>query len=279
MGRAFELRDRRIRGLFNADRRRPAVIERITNLKTCNLSEGAYIVDIVGTDEPLQHYLLQNSSPRFLLTMWTSSQFRPMVAPFTEYHPDGVIYGLDYLNRRTFVPQLLRRPTWVLSTLVWSLHGLIEGLQDGLAGTSRNQTDARQMRLDHQGQFVFPLPPETHCVRSAFHLTPGQVNPYEDDVMAFRRKYSSARTTVIVNISAVPVCDSLYEAYGRESAGLHDNSFEQLPIADFNQGDVHFSRAGSEHMSEEAGHQILALMRPKLPLATVSQSAQTGQHP
>ena len=106
---------------------------------------------------------------------------------------------------------------------------------------------------------MMPLPPETHCVGSK--VDPRSIRRWEDSVKTFRETYSTAKTQVFINISPVAVCDQNYGYYAAKAVGLHDNPFERLPIGYFNQGDVHFSLAGSEYISRRAGEQILAAMK------------------
>jgi len=106
---------------------------------------------------------------------------------------------------------------------------------------------------------MMPLPPETKCVVSK--VDPRSIRRWEDSVKTFREKYSTAKTQVFIDISPVAVCDKNYGYYAAQAAGLHDNPFERLPIGYFNQGDMHFSLAGSEYISRKAGEQILAAMR------------------
>jgi hypothetical protein len=238
----------------------PAVVQAMTGLKTCNVSEGTTVQEVVGSDVPLQAYLQHNASPRFLLGTWTPSIFRPHIASFDTYTPEGAVYAMQFGERRQLLLFLLRHPNNMVKYSIWVLQSLADGVVDELNGKARHQIDARAQRSAHMGQWPYPLPPETHCVRTAMHYKAEEMKRYEASVDAFRRKYSTPATTVIVNMSPVPICDQLYDVYAQRAVGLHDNSFDRLPISDFNEGDVHFSASGSRYISEQAGRQILALM-------------------
>ncbi len=240
----------------------PSIIGGLTHLKTCNVSEGVTIQTVVGSDVPLQAYLRQNPAPRFLLGMWTSSLFRPEIPAYNRYYPEGMTYGLDYLPRAQFLKNLLlRRPTWFVRYSVWAIDALGNGLYDEFNGKARHQIDARVQRAQRNGQWPYPLPPQTQCVRGALHLTPDAVLRWQADVEGFRRRYSTAQTTVLLDIAPVPDCDTTYGVYAQRAAGLHDNAFERLPIRFFNEGDVHFSPEGSRYVSTAAARQILQKMR------------------
>jgi hypothetical protein len=138
---------------------------------------------------------------------------------------------------------------------------VLEDLQAQLTAASRAKAnmDTRTQRNSQNGVWPYPLPAEDHCVRTARHYDPASVARHADSVEAFRKAYAVGGTQVLVNIAPVPDCDTLQEAYARQSAGLHDNAFVTMPIDDFNEGDVHFTPQGGEIVSAEVARQILAL--------------------
>jgi len=256
----------------------PDIIQKITGLKTCNLSEGVTIQGVVGSRFPLDSYLANNKRPRYLLAMYTPSMFRPNVDKFAEYQPEGVLYLLQYDRGREMLLWLLRihgeipgagvakqKDLWVVDFSLWAGRQMVKDLLNRyLPGRgSKTEVDTRAQRESRNGMWPYPLPPETECVRTVLHLDPKSVGRYADSVAEMRRVYGVEGTTVLVNISPLPTCDTLQDAYRKAAEGLHDNAFETLPIADFNEGDVHFSAAGSEHISVEAGEQILALEKQR----------------
>jgi hypothetical protein len=240
---------------------RPDVIQQITGLKTCNISEGVTIQGVVGSGYPLDEYLANNKRPRFLLMMYTPSVFRPYLAPFSDYKPEGMIYAFEYDRTEEWYRGLLRHRQWLLDFVIWSGHAI---LQDGLdrftaAGRAKVSVDTRAQREGENGVWPYPRPPETYCVRTAYHMTPAMIVRYADSVETMRRLYSVDGTQVIIDVAPVPTCDTLQQAYREKSEGLHDNAFETLPISYFNEGDVHFTPEGGRIISVEAANQILAL--------------------
>jgi hypothetical protein len=239
----------------------PDIIQTMTGLKACNLSEGVTIQGVVGSRFPLDTYLKNNKRPLYLLAMYTPSLFRPYVDKFTDYQPEGVLYMLQYDRNREMLRGLLRRRRWVVNFDLWTGRQIVKDfLNRCLPGRNfKVPVDARAQRDSRHGIWPFPVPPETDCVRTAYHLLPSEFARHADSVAEMRSIYGVDGTTVLVNISPVATCDALQQTYRDLSAGLHDNLFESLPISDFNEGDVHFSADGSRHISVEAGGQILAL--------------------
>lgn len=237
----------------------PAVFERVTGLSACNLSESGNVQDVTGSDSALQEYLRHNRPPRFLVSMWTPSLFRPNRAPGQHFYPEGVTYALQYENDFATWRMLAGKVTWLPRYAGWVLNSVVDDTLDRAQGTE-SHFDARADREQKKGWFPFPRPAETGCVRDRLHITADTIQSWGQDVAAFRRKYATPETQVLVNMSDVPVCDKLYDTYAERAKGLYDNRFERLPIRYYNEGDVHYSPEGAEYVSTQAALQVLALM-------------------
>jgi len=236
----------------------PKVIEQVTGLKACNISEGVAVHVVAGSDAPLRSYLARNPPPRFLLSMWTPSDFRPDRPAFSADTPEGIVYLAQFEGMGAVGREFAHNPLSLPTYAAWTLHAVADGVVAHVNGPEKD-FEVHAQRTSEQGQWLFPLPAQTKCVRD--WLDPGLILRWDDSVKAFREKYNTAKTQVFVNISPVPVCDRNYEDYAAKAAGLHDNAFERLPISYYNQGDVHFSAVGSEYISRKAGEQILSAMR------------------
>jgi hypothetical protein len=238
----------------------PKIIASITGLTACNISEGAPIQAVVGSNFPLDEYLKHNRRPRFLLAMYSPSGLKPFRAPFEVYQPEGVLYGLQYARNRTLALGLLRHPWWLMKFAIWAGHAMLADTANRLDGELGNaRGDPRSQREERLGIWPFPLPSQSGCWRTAMHIDPASIGRYAASVADFRERYGRDGTKVIVNLAPVADCDVLGPLYRRQTEGLHDNPFEVVPIAFFNQGDVHFSAEGSRYISVAAGRQILAL--------------------
>jgi hypothetical protein len=231
----------------------PDIIQKITGLKTCNLSEGVTIQGVVGSRFPLDTYLANNKRPPYLIVMYSPTFFRPYVDKFVDYQPEGVLYLLQYDRSVEMVRGLLRRPDWLVKFDLWAGRQMVKDfLNRYLPGSgAKAAADTRAQRDGRHGMWPYPLPAETECVRTAKHYDPKTFGRYADSVAEMRGLYAVHGTTVLVNISPVATCDTLQGVYRELAEGLHDNAFEALPISDFNDEDVHFSAAGSEHISIE----------------------------
>lgn len=236
----------------------PRVFERITGLTACNISEGTTIQSVVGSDDALRYYLDHNKAPRFLLSMWTPSDFHPDRPRGFASYPEGMTYVAQFENHPRMWWMMARKLRWLPKQSAWALTSVADDELTRLEGKQKN-FDAQRYRDERLGWFPYPEPPETHCVRGA--MKPGEIIRWADSVAAFRKKYSTPQTTVIVNLSADPDCDPSYDEYASTLQGLYDNKFERLPIGLYNNGDVHYTPEGAEYISSQAAKQIVALMQ------------------
>ena len=240
----------------------PTIVERLTGLKTCNLSEGSTVQVVAGSDLPLNLYLRRNPPPRFLLGMWSYTSYRPYLQPFTAYQPEGILYVWRYGSRFRLLRAFVRHPDWAL-TFAASVFDTLARPAAGVAPERPyHRADAQAQRDAGLGMWPFPLPPQAACVRNGLNEGPERIQRWSESVAAFRRRYSTPQTTVLLDISPIPVCNKLAAAYAERTQGLHDNPLEKVGISDFNEGDVHFSPQGSRYVSEQAAHQIVASIHP-----------------
>jgi len=239
----------------------PEVVKEATGLTACNVSEAGWVEDVVGSHLPLDAYLAKNKRPRYLVILLTPSLFRPERSPFEVYRPDGMTYELQYNRGAALYGELVRRPDWVMNYALWAGHAVIsDWASRHFPGQEQvSQVDPKEQREQRGGIFPLPRPVETTCVRTALHLDPSIVVKDGASVEAMRRAYGVEGTKVLIDIAPVPVCDELQQVYRERLAGLHDNAFETVPIGYFNEGDVHFSAAGSRYVSMMAAEQILAM--------------------
>lgn len=235
----------------------PAIIQKATGMKTCNISEWSTVQQVVGSDPPIRRYLAHNTPPRILLTTWAPYYFRPDEPSLNDYHIEGIWYAWRYgtwwkLRSRRFAQ-------WTAAYIPWVMSSVLQGVEQHVM-SHQTAYDPRRVRDLNHGQWPFPKPPEEHCMNAQIPFT---ARRWEQSVLAFRQKYASAATQVIVNVSPIPDCDTHYDAYRHLLRGQYDNTLEQLPIHDFNDSDIHLGPVGSKLVSEQAAAQIFHLLATK----------------
>lgn len=235
----------------------PQIISSRTGLTACNVSEGLTIQEVVGSDAPLRNYLRHNKPPRVILGMWSYTSLRPDIPPLSEYTTEGMVYAARYSSW----PRLLfRRPEWGLRFAGWAIENLAHGVYAAVLKAPDRHPDAQKVRERRGGIFPYPLNPEVTCVRNGLQEGEERIRAWPDSVAAFRARYTSPQTAVIVDISPIPSCNKFLNVYRTRNEGLHDNRLMAVPIAYFNEGDVHFSPEGSRALSEHVADQITAAL-------------------
>lgn len=243
----------------------PQVVQNISGLKTCNVSEVGGIFKVVGSRFPLDAYLKNNKRPRILLLMYAHGQQPAFFEPFTQYAPEGMMYGLQHEHNLNFMGNLLLRPVWLAKFSVWAGYSVLRDMTARAMGDSPTaHADSRAQRASLNGLFPFPLPPQTHCVTTTVLLNPTSIAANARNIEAMRQRYSVDGTQVLVNVSPTPDCSILVDEYRRQIQGQHDNAMEALPIRYFNDNDSHFSTEGTKYLSIEAGKQVLAVEQQQM---------------
>jgi hypothetical protein len=236
----------------------PAVVQGMTGMKACNISEGGTITSVVGT-YPLDTYLTQNKRPRYLVMMFTPSFFRPNPPWMGGSQPEGYTYLLQFIRDRRLFYCLLRKPWGTLRYVTWVSRQLFADLCGRLQHENPDDPakDGLLARQRRHGTLTYAQPTQTYCVRTAIHYKAADMHGDPEGVAAARRNYGVDGTEVFVNVAPVPTCDELQDTYEKILAGEHDNRFERLPISWFNNEDVHFNAIGANYLSAEVAQQIL----------------------
>ncbi len=238
----------------------PAVITQRTGLSACNVAEGVVFLEVTGSDHFLDVYLARNKTPRFIVTTWSSIDFRPQRPPLASFKPQGVSYSLQYMNRGAVRRWLTVHPYYAFEYATWIVQSFMDEVIDKLAG--KRKVDVRRDRAAARGLWQFPLPAETHCLRNNTFTNTASVQRNPESVKEFRRRYTTPETQVIIDVTPVPDCDSFAQIYRERTEGLHDNAFQTVPVRFFNEGDVHMNQLGSTYYSNEVAEQILERMDP-----------------
>lgn len=237
-----------------------AVLQSATGLQTCNISEGESVYTVMGSSKPLEAYLMHNVRPRILLAMFSPGLYQPYKQFMESYSVDGMAYLLVYGQPRDILHVILCKPEWVFDYINWVGRMLLNDLSERYVhGRKTTSTfDARTQRESRRGFFTLPYPAETSCLYTG-SPQPIKVLPTAASVARFRKLLTARDTKVIVNIAPAAACNVNRGAYQRNTAGLHDNSFEDYPIALFNDHEVHFSASGAKLLSLTTAAQIVAL--------------------
>ncbi len=235
----------------------PKIIEQQTGLKTCNIAEPAPVHMVIGSAFPLDRYLEHNVSPQVILSMWSPFSPHPTTQPMTHYSPEGVEYALLYHHGTDFWEGLVKHPEWATAFSMFVVKELVRDAASRLhLITVRNSALEATPRDLRAGFWEYDLPPLKAC-----DSTPNKEWLSETEkrrsIEAFRTRYSTTNTKVLVDIGPLPDCIGEKREILHNSAGLYDNRLQILPISDFVYQDVHVTGEAAKVLSAQAADEIL----------------------
>jgi hypothetical protein len=243
----------------------PAVIERRTGLTACNVSEIRSNIDTVGVNDALNLYLLHNKAPRFIVTGWTPDDLNLGHERNIKTNNENIAYALRYDRGTWLWKSLLRDPHSSFRFVAWSEAHLWTGAVDSLAASlhlkkpPHSAEEEREVRVRQRGQWATKDPPQVRCAEEPTGL-PWNREEAKQGIEAFRKRYESSHTTVLVYVTPVANCDTHLQKFEESSKGLTDNTLEAWPVGQFNLRDVHLAPQGAERFSEQVADDLLERM-------------------
>jgi hypothetical protein len=239
----------------------PAVVKAQTGMTACNISELGSVHQVVTSYFPLDEYLAHNARPKVIYTQWSAFAFHPHTIPMAEYQEEGIEYAMLYDRTPAMWKGLLYHPLWMVKFAIWVEDSLVSDIALRAEGKHAAKVEAMGPIRDLQGGiWRFPLPPETHC-GVVFPVDGMSHESAADEIEAFKQRYSTGGTEVIVDVSPVAECVRNRESLLRATSGLGDNQLTFLPVGLFNENDYHFTKTGSDMVSKMASRQILERLR------------------
>jgi len=239
----------------------PAVVERETGLKTCNIAEVGP-VRLVGVAPTLDVYLRQNRRPRAIVLWYAPWNFRRWREEEWDRNPvqvEGIYYLLRYGNLQRSARMLLRHRhasakygVWVMLTEAKQCAQILLRMATGQAAPDM---DAWEERMARRGVFTTNHSPQRGCMpRKDLSKDDIQADPAWAEAM--RARYRESAERVLLMVSPLADCDALGKVSAERLQGLTDNRIRTLPVEMFNGEDVHFSTAGAEQTSAELALEI-----------------------
>jgi len=237
----------------------PETVTRLTGLSACNVTEGGTVTVVAGS-YPLDTYLERNAAPKYIVFMFTPSQFKPSHSwrDYSSYY-EGIVYLLRYERNMSTYRKLFTHPLETFTFSAWAAQSILADAFTHITDPHKYDgiEDPAEYRQKHRGILTFYSSPETNCFRNGWDKSLKIVTDPQW-VEGLRRKYGVKGTRVIVNVAPVADCDDMKDVYESVLKGVHDNPMEVLPIGMFNSQDVHFTPQGAARVSTGVANQILA---------------------
>lgn len=230
----------------------PAVIQRKTGLRTCNIAQTKAALVVLGTSA-LDRFLHNNPRPRYLILQFTGADFyQPHSWLDTNSYMEGVVALLRFYPAAQFVHGLLRHPEVFTGMMHYAyITGPLNMLRNHL---SPHGAPPDPSLLDVH--FIRPEPSMTNCTQ-AEDIDPIFHKPDPQYVRNLRRHYSGMADHLLIDAAPLSECDSRYDYLRKHLSGL-DNAFEKYPVNLYNEGYAHYTAEGSRRLTQEIAGQLLA---------------------
>lgn len=245
----------------------PAVVQRETGLKTCNIAQTKGVLVTLGTTG-LDMFLRHNPKPRFLVLQFSGQDFyTPRSWKDTSSYMEGVVPLLRYYPARDFLHVLALHPEIFMGMMHYAY---ITGPENWWI----NKTKFRNWNPDTalvNVHFLRPGPPISDC-QHAIDIDPDFHGPEESFVKRMRTRYSGAAGHLLIDVAPVSVC-AYWSTYVIHHLQGIDNSLEQFPADQFNEGYTHYTKQGAQRLSTELAAQIQAVLTRSMPSGESRASA------
>jgi len=259
----FDIRDRQCDVLVYGDSTamtgiNPAVVERNTGFKTCNISVTNSVLSVTH-NLTLDRFLANNPNPRVLLIQLSPDGFQPESNSWNNtVYPEGLLellrHGTPAETRHVMRTHPREAIAFAGYAAGFTIYSLGKDAWFRIAHT-RPQEDAV---IIHNGFFTPPSPPTTSCEPGATFSNPKAggkfprtlVNQYQND-------YAAQSAIVLVNVAPIPACDQNLQAFTTELEGVTSNSVLPLPVTLFNDP-RHYTAVGSAVVSRLVAEEVNA---------------------
>ena len=225
----------------------PALIERRTGLRTCNLAEYKGVTVVLGT-RLLDRYLATNAPPKVLIFLFAPEHLS-QPSSWGGYAFEAITLLVQTQPGSTTANLLARHP---LDAFSWAEQGMRTALIH--SRTHPIPDSATHVREATAGQLPIAGPVETGC-------RPDPINEYADPawVIALRARYTPRVPLVLIDATPSPTCDASL-SYNRSvlSPIVDDVPYPAYPVSAYVHGTGHMNADGATMLSNMLADQILA---------------------
>jgi hypothetical protein len=237
----------------------PAVVERNTGFKTCNISVTNAVLAVTH-NLTLNRYLAQNAKPRVLLIQLSPDGFQPESNIWNQtVYPEGLVellrHGSPAQSRRVLLTHPREAIAFAGYAAGFSAYSL---LKDAWFYMTDMRPGEDEVAI-HNGFFTPQAPPSTSCEPGATFSNPRAGGEYPRTVVGeYESDYAGRSGIVLVNVAPIPACDQNLAAFSSELNGITSNSVLPLPVSLFNDP-RHYTAVGSAVVSRLVAQELNAI--------------------
>jgi hypothetical protein len=257
----FSMRDRRCDVLIFGDSTAmtgidPAVVERNTGLKTCNISVTNSVLAVTH-NLTLDSYLKNNPRPRILLIQLSPDGFQPESNSWDQtVYPEGLLELLRHGPPSQSRHILYTHPREAIAFAGYAAGFTIYGIAKEAWFHATNMRPAEDAVAIRNGFFTPPAPPSTSCEPGATFSNPRAGGNFPRSLVnQFQEDYASRSSVVLVNVAPIPACDQNLADFTSELNGITSNSVIPLPVTLFNDP-RHYTAVGSAVVSRLVAQEL-----------------------
>jgi hypothetical protein len=237
----------------------PAVVERNTGFKTCNISVTNAVLAVTH-NLTLNRYLAQNTKPRVLLIQLSPDGFQPESNVWNQtVYPEGLVellrHGSPAQSRRILLTHPREAIAFAGYAAGFSAYSLLKDAWFYMTDVRPGEDEV----AIHNGFFTPQAPPSTSCEPGATFSNPRAGGEYPRTVVGeYESDYAGRSGIVLVNVAPIPACDQNLAAFSSELNGITSNSVLPLPVSLFNDP-RHYTAVGSAVVSRLVAQELNAI--------------------
>jgi hypothetical protein len=237
----------------------PAVVERNTGFKTCNISVTNSVLAVTH-NLTLNRYLAHNARPRVLLVQLSPDGFQPESTAWNQtVYPEGLVELLRHGSPAESRHVLLTHPREAIAFAGYAAGFTAYSLLKSAWYSLTNLRPGDDEVTIHNGFFTPPSPPSTSCEPGATFSNPRAGGQFPRAVVGeYKSEYASQNSIVLVNVAPIPACDQNLAAFSSELDGVTSNSVLPLPVSLFNDP-RHYTAVGSAVVSRLVAQELNAI--------------------
>jgi hypothetical protein len=236
----------------------PDLVEEQTGLKTCNIAVTNAVLAVTG-NLTLDHFLAHNHRPKILLVQLAPDGFQPGSAVWHQtIYAEGLLEMLRHARPGEARRTLLSHPSEAVSFAGYAAgYTAWYGIKAAWFRTTGHRPEEDKVTV-RNGFFTPPTPARTSCEPVQLVADSGnrEDGAFSRTVVAnFRGTYAGRAGVVLVNVAPIPDCDANAVVYHEELSGVTSNSFQTLPVQDFNNC-CHYTQRGSQIVSSLVAEEL-----------------------
>jgi hypothetical protein len=237
----------------------PAVVERNTGFKTCNIAVTNAVLSVTH-NLTLDQFLAKNGRPRVLLIQLSPDGFQPESTAWNRtVYPEGLLELLRHGDPVEARRVLLRHPQQAVAFAGYAAgFTAYSALKDIWFHLTNRRADEGEVTI-RNGFFTPPSPPSTSCEPGAIFSNPEAGGSFPKALVEeYQNRYGPRSGVVLVNVAPIPSCDRNLAAFATQLNGVTSNTLLSLPVGLFNDP-RHYTAIGSVVVSRLVADELNAV--------------------